>query len=63
MRISYADPPYLGLASRYYHPESHIYDTIEGRKALADRLCDEFPDGWAYSLGSEQHRDRLPFSR
>ena len=60
MRFAYADPPYLGMASRYDHPESHIYDTIDGHRALIERLCDEFGDGWAISLSSPTLKDILP---
>lgn len=60
MRFAYADPPYLGLASMYDHPESHVFDTIEGHRALIERLCSEFPDGWAMSLSAPTLKDILP---
>jgi hypothetical protein len=62
MRLAYADPPYLGCAQKYYgdHPEAAVYDSVDGHRALIDRLCDEFPDGWAYSLTSTTLRDLLP---
>lgn len=53
MRFAYADPPYLGVAAKFYghlHPEAADYDRPEAHKALIERLCDEFPDGWALSL-------------
>lgn len=62
-RFAYADPPYLGLAQKFYgrlHPEAHIYDTLEGHRALIERMEREFPDGWAMSLGSRNLRDILP---
>ena len=54
MKFAYADPPYFGTAVRYYgdHPEAFIYDTIDGHRALVDRLIEEFPDGWALSMAS-----------
>lgn len=63
MRFAYADPPYLGLAVAFYgdmHPEAAVYDTVEGHAALIDRLCSEFPDGWAMSLHSPSLRHILP---
>lgn len=53
MRFAYADPPYVGLA--------RLYDAAEvDHIALASRLCNEFPDGWAMSLHSPSLRDVLP---
>lgn len=52
MRFAYADPPYLGLAEKFYgklHPEAAEYDKPETHQALIDRLCAEY-DGWALSL-------------
>ena len=63
MRFAYADPPYLGLAVRFYgdlHPEAAVYDTVDGHAALIGRLNDEFPDGWAMSLHSPSLRTILP---
>lgn len=54
MRFAYADPPYLGLAEKFYgdmHPDAAAYDRLETHAALIDRLSREF-DGWAYSLHS-----------
>lgn len=62
MRFAYADPPYLGCSVKLYgdHPEAYVYDTIEGHKALIERLSDEFPDGWALSMTSSNLHDLLP---
>lgn len=52
MRFAYADPPYLGLAAKFYgdlHPDAAEYDTLDAHARLVQRLCDEF-DGWAMSL-------------
>lgn len=62
MRFAYADPPYLGLAAKFYgrmHPEAAEYDKPETHQALIDRLCAEF-DGWALSLHSPSLRTILP---
>lgn len=50
MRFGYADPPYPGLARRYYGcPE---VDHVE----LVARLEAEFPDGWALSTSAAAAR-------
>ena len=63
MRFAYADPPYLGWAVRYYgdHPDAAVFDTVEGHAALIARLVDEYPDGWALSMTSNNLRDLLPY--
>lgn len=63
MKFAYADPPYLGLAKRFYgdkHPEAAAYDQIETHAALIARLENEHPDGWAMSLHSPSLRHILP---
>lgn len=53
MKFAYADPPYLGCGKSHYgdlHDASADCDTVEWHQALIERLCDEFPDGWALSL-------------
>lgn len=52
MRFAYADPPYLGCGRLYakHHPEAMIWDDPETHRQLIQRLCDEYPDGWAMSL-------------
>lgn len=61
MRFAYADPPYLGCAKKFYgdHPEAAVYDTLDGHRALIERLSAEFPDGWAYSLHTPSLRQIL----
>lgn len=62
LRFAYADPPYLGMAVRFYgdlHSEAAVYDTIDGHRDLIDRLSVEF-DGWALSLASVNLPDILP---
>lgn len=46
MTFCYADPPYPGLARRYYDCEE-----VDHRE-LVRRLVDEFPDGWALSTSA-----------
>lgn len=60
MKFAYADPPYLGCAKFYDHPESAVYDDPEGHRSLIIRMCDEFPDGWAMSLHTPSLRVILP---
>lgn len=62
MRFAYADPPYLGLAAKFYghlHADAADYDKPETHQALIDRLCAEF-DGWALSLHTPSLRAILP---
>lgn len=62
MKFAYADPPYLGYGSFYaeLHPDALDYDKPETHQRLIDRLCDEYPDGWALSLTSGNLWDILP---
>lgn len=62
MRFAYADPPYLGLAEKFYghlHAAAADYDQPDTHKALIDRLCAEY-DGWAMSLHSPSLKTILP---
>lgn len=62
MICAYADPPYLGCAVQFYgdHPEAAVYDTLDGHRALIDRLVRDYPDGWALSCTSGNLYDLLP---
>lgn len=63
MRFGYADPPYFGLAKKFYghlHPDAADFDRIETHAALVKRLCHEFQDGWAMSLHTPSLKDILP---
>jgi hypothetical protein len=62
MKFAYADPPYFGLAQYYTdrHPDALEWNRIETHKALIQRLCEEYPDGWALSLHTPSLRDILP---
>lgn len=62
MRFAYADPPYLGLAEKFYghlHDAAADYDDPATHRALIDRLTSEY-DGWALSLHTPSLRDILP---
>jgi hypothetical protein len=54
MRFAYADPPYIGQAKRHYQCEEVDH------KELIERLCSEFPDGWALSASSTTLQLILP---
>lgn len=62
MKFAYADPPYLGLASFYKnaHPEWDRWNDPSSHKELIDRICSEYPDGWAMSLHTPSLRTILP---
>lgn len=61
LRFAYADPPYYGLAAKFYghlHAEAADYDKLETHAALIAKLCAEY-DGWAMSLHAPVLRDIL----
>lgn len=47
-RFAYADPPYPGMASRYYRDHPDFGGEVDHTR-LVEQLNDEFPDGWALS--------------
>lgn len=49
MRFAYADPPYLGLAAKFYGDAT--YDSLEAHRDLLVALDRDYP-AWAYSLHS-----------
>ncbi len=55
MRFAYADPPYPGLARKYYKadPRCAEVDHVE----LIFRLRRDFPDGWALSTSAAALQD------
>lgn len=64
MRFAYADPPYLGQGTKHYgdlHADAGDCDDLLWHKALIERLCDEFPDGWALSLHTPSLKAMLNF--
>lgn len=56
-RLAYADPPYPGLAKRYYQHEDSYAGEVD-HKRLLEQLATF--DGWALSTSSEALRDILP---
>jgi len=54
MRFGYADPPYPGLAGRYY--DAPEVDHVK----LVARLVAGYPDGWALSTSAEALAEVLP---
>lgn len=64
MRFAYADPPYLGLGAKRYgdlHNAAADCDNESWHAALIERLCGDFPDGWALSLHTPSLRTMLNF--
>lgn len=57
MRVAYADPPYLGLAAKFYGDPT--YDSLAEHHRLIERMDAEY-DAWAYSLTSTTLRQVLP---
>ncbi len=51
MRFAYADPPYPGLARRYYEGEETYGGEVDHAELVA-RLVADFPDGWALSTSA-----------
>jgi hypothetical protein len=63
MKFAYADPPYLGNGKKHYgdlHPDAADYDKVETHCELVQRLCHQYPDGWAMSCNPKDLRWLLP---
>jgi hypothetical protein len=63
VRFAYADPPYLGLAAKFYghlHADAAAYDDPETHRLLIERLCADY-DGWALSLHTPTLKTMLNF--
>jgi hypothetical protein len=59
MRFAYADPPYLGRnTSRLYDGHPDNAGPVDHAR-LVERLCDEYPDGWALSGGNRYLKQLL----
>jgi len=58
MRFAYADPPYPGQSNRWYgnHPD---YAGEVDHAVLIERLCRDYPDGWALSTSAAALREVL----
>lgn len=51
MRFRYMDPPYIGLAERYYSHDERCAEVDHER--MIKEACDTNPDGWALSLSKK----------
>lgn len=61
MRFAYADPPYLGCCQLYGHPDQEgCWNEPATHARLIERLCADYPDGWAMSASSPSLRALLP---
>lgn len=57
MRFAYADPPYLGLAAKFYGDPT--YDALDAHADLLRRLDSGYP-AWAYSLHAPSLKQLAP---
>jgi hypothetical protein len=57
--FAYADPPYLGLSSKYYRRESTFAGEVD-HVALVSLLQERHPDGWALSASARSLATLLP---
>jgi hypothetical protein len=64
VKFAFADPPYLGCGKLYiaHHPKAMDWNDPQTHRALVERLCAEYPDGWAMSCHSPSLRVLLPFT-
>lgn len=62
MNFAFADPPYLGCGALYaeHHKDARIWDGLDAHRDLINRLCADYPDGWAMSASSPSLRSILP---
>lgn len=60
MRFAYADPPYIGQAKKHYGKEASYGGEVDHRE-LVERLCRDFPDGWALSCSSPSLKQILAY--
>ena len=58
MKFAYADPPYIGQAKRHYSHDPLCAEVDHAE--LIERLCREFPDGWALSASSSSLNQIIP---
>jgi hypothetical protein len=59
MRFAYADPPYIGQAAKHYRHQPDYGGEVD-HAVLVERLCTEYPDGWAVSASSSSLPRLLP---
>lgn len=57
-RLAYADPPYPGLARKYYQHEASFAGEVDHSDLILSRLAPY--DGWALSTSARALRDILP---
>lgn len=59
MRFCYLDPPYIGQSKKHYgdHPD---YAGEVDHAELIERICRDYPDGWALSCSSPSLWEILP---
>lgn len=57
LRFGYADPPYPGLAKRYYSHDPNCAE-VDHAALIADLMA-RFPDGWALSTSAQAMREVL----
>lgn len=60
VKFAFADPPYLGQAKRHYQNDPSGLCAEVDHQELIDRLCVDYPDGWALSCSSPSLRQILP---
>lgn len=60
-RFAYADPPYVGCAKFYDHPDADRYNTPPAHIFLMHDMHQDY-DGWALSCSAPSLRDLLPES-
>jgi len=58
LRFGFSDPPYPGLARKYYAGEETFAGEVDHRQ-LIDRMMGETPDGWALCTSAAALRDVL----
>lgn len=59
MRFAYADPPYPGLARRYYQHEESFAGEVDHAALIASLEASGY-DGWALSTSADALRDVFP---
>ena len=62
MRFAIADPPYLGCGALYDHADATDCNDPAWHAQLIDRLCGEYPDGWALCLHVPSLKTMLNFA-
>lgn len=58
LTMAFADPPYIGQAKRHYSDDPQCAEV--DHEELIERLCRDYPFGWALSCSSPSLRIILP---